>query len=97
MYVVCALIEESEKLQAKSAAKLSEHIAADVFPQYRVGLLHGQMKPDDKDAVMARFKAHEIDILVSTTVIEAGIDVPNAHASSSSRTPTVSALRNCTN
>ena len=78
VYVVCPLIEDSEKLQAKSATQLSEHIAADVFPQYRVGLLHGQMKPDDKDAVMARFKKHELDILVSTTVIEVGIDVPNA-------------------
>jgi ATP-dependent DNA helicase RecG len=78
VYIVCPLIEESEKLQAKSATQLSEHIAADVFPQYRVGLLHGQMKSDEKDSVMARFKAHEIDILVSTTVIEVGIDVPNA-------------------
>ncbi len=78
VYIVCPLIEESEKLQAKSATQLSEHIANDVFPQYRVGLLHGQMKPDEKDSVMARFKAHELDILVSTTVIEVGIDVPNA-------------------
>ncbi len=78
VYIVCSLIEESEKLQAKSATQLSEHIATDVFPQYRVGLLHGQMKPDEKDSVMAGFKAHEIDILVSTTVIEVGIDVPNA-------------------
>ena len=57
VYVVCPLIEESEKLQAKSATQLSEHIAANVFPQYRVGLLHGQMKPDEKESVMARFKA----------------------------------------
>lgn len=78
VYIVCALIEESEKLQAKSATQLCEHISKDVFPQYRVGLLHGQMKSDEKDAVMARFKAHELDILVSTTVIEVGIDVPNA-------------------
>ncbi len=78
VYVVCPLIEESEKLQAKSATQLSEHIANEVFPQYRVGLLHGQMKPDEKDAVMARFNAHDLDILVSTTVIEVGIDVPNA-------------------
>jgi len=77
-YIVCALVEESEKLQAKSATQLSEHIASAVFPQYRVGLLHGQMKPDDKDAIMARFKAHEIDVLVATSVIEVGIDVPNA-------------------
>jgi ATP-dependent DNA helicase RecG len=78
VYVVCPLVEESEKLQAKSATQLSEHIANEVFPQYRVGLLHGQMKPDEKDAVMARFKAHDLDVLVSTTVIEVGIDVPNA-------------------
>ncbi len=78
VYVVCSLIEESEKLQAKSATQLAEHIANDVFPQYRVGLLHGQMKSDEKDAIMARFKAHDLDILVSTTVIEVGIDVPNA-------------------
>ena len=78
VYIVCPLIEESEKMQAKSATQLSEHIAKNVFPQYRVGLLHGQMKSEDKDAVMAHFKAHEIDILVSTTVIEVGIDVPNA-------------------
>lgn len=78
VYVVCPLVEESEKLQAKSATQLSEHIATDVFPQYRVGLLHGQMKPDEKDAIMARFKAQDIDVLVSTTVIEVGIDVPNA-------------------
>jgi ATP-dependent DNA helicase RecG len=78
VYIVCPLVEESEKLQAKSATQLSEHIATDVFPQYRVGLLHGQMKPDEKDGIMARFKAHDLDILVATTVIEVGIDVPNS-------------------
>ena len=78
VYVVCPLVEESEKLQAKSATQLSEHIAKEVFPQYRVGLLHGQMKSDDKDEIMRQFKAHELDILVATTVIEVGIDVPNA-------------------
>lgn len=78
IYIVCPLVEESEKLQVQSATRLCEHIANAVFPQYRVGLLHGQMRPDEKDAVMARFKAHEIDVLVSTTVIEVGIDVPNA-------------------
>ncbi len=78
VYMVCPLVEESEKLQAKSATQLSEHVAKDVFPQYRVGLLHGQMKSEEKDAVMRRFKAHELDILVATTVIEVGIDVPNA-------------------
>lgn len=78
IYIVCPLVEESEKLQAKSATQLSEHIASEVFPQYRVGLLHGQMKSDEKDSIMARFKAHELDVLVATTVIEVGIDVPNA-------------------
>jgi ATP-dependent DNA helicase RecG len=78
VYVVCPLVEESEKLQAKSATQLAEHIANEVYPQFRVGLLHGQMKPDEKEAVMAQFKAHQLDVLVSTTVIEVGIDVPNA-------------------
>jgi len=78
VYVVCPLIEESEKLQAKSATQLAEQIAIEVFPQYRVGLLHGQMRPDEKEDVMAQFKAHTLDVLVSTTVIEVGIDVPNA-------------------
>ncbi len=78
IYVVCPLVEESEKLQAKSATQLAEHISLEVFPQYRVGLLHGQMRPDEKEEVMAQFKAHELDVLVSTTVIEVGIDVPNA-------------------
>ena len=78
LYVVCPLIEESEKLQAASATQLAEQISQSILPEYRVGLLHGQMKPDEKDEVMARFKAHELDILVATTVIEVGIDVPNA-------------------
>jgi ATP-dependent DNA helicase RecG len=78
VYVVCPLVEESDKLQVKAATQLAEHIQKDVFPQYRVDLLHGQMKPSEKDDVMRRFKAHELDVLVSTTVIEVGIDVPNA-------------------
>jgi ATP-dependent DNA helicase RecG len=78
VYIVCPLVEESEKLQAKSATQLAEQIRTHIFPQYRVGLLHGQMRPDEKESVMAQFKAHELDILVSTTVIEVGIDVPNA-------------------
>jgi ATP-dependent DNA helicase RecG len=78
VYVVCPLVEESEKLQAKSATQLCEQIATQVFPQFRVGLLHGQMKPDEKADVMTRFKEHALDVLVSTTVIEVGIDVPNA-------------------
>lgn len=77
-YVVCPLVEESEKLQARAAVQLAEHIQKDVLPGFRVGLLHGQLPPAEKDAVMSRFKAHELDVLVATTVIEVGIDVPNA-------------------
>ena len=77
-YVVCPLVEESEKLQVKAATQLAEHVQKDLLPEYRVGLLHGQMKSGDKDEVMRRFKAHELDVLVATTVIEVGIDVPNA-------------------
>ncbi len=77
-YVVCPLVEESEKLQAKAATQLAEHIQSDLLPSYRIGLLHGQMKPDEKDDTMRRFKARELDVLVATTVIEVGIDVANA-------------------
>lgn len=80
IYVVCPLVEESEKLQARSAIQLHEQIASEIYPQYRIGLLHGQMKAEEKDDVMARFKAHALDVLVATTVIEVGIDVPNASA-----------------
>ncbi len=77
-YVVCPLIEESEKLQVASATELAEEIAGGLLPEFRVGLLHGQMRPDEKERVMLQFKEHTVDILVSTTVIEVGIDVPNA-------------------
>lgn len=78
MFVVCPLIEESEKLAALSAEKVYENLSKKVFKHRRVALLHGKMKPADKDATMAKFVAGEIDILVSTTVIEVGVDVPNA-------------------
>jgi ATP-dependent DNA helicase RecG len=77
-YIVCPLIEESEKLQVRAATELFEQLASEVFPEFRVGLLHGQMKTAQKDAVMKAFRAGELDILVSTTVIEVGVDVPNA-------------------
>jgi len=77
-YVVCPLIEESEKLQVRAASELADFLAYEMFPDLRVGLLHGQMRPDEKDAVMKQFRAGEIDILVSTTVIEVGVDVANA-------------------
>lgn len=78
VYIVCPLIEESEKLQAKAASELAEHLKAEVFPDLNLELLHGQMKTAEKDAVMDRFRSGETHILVSTTVIEVGVDVPNA-------------------
>lgn len=78
VYIVCPLIEESEKLQAKAATELAEHLMTDVFPDFQLALLHGQMKSAEKDDVMRRFRSGEIQVLVSTTVIEVGVDVPNA-------------------
>ena len=77
-YVICPLIDESDKLQVRAAEQMAEHLQKDVFPDLRVGLLHGRMKPAEKEAVMEAFRAGELDILVSTTVIEVGVDVPNA-------------------
>jgi ATP-dependent DNA helicase RecG len=77
-YVVYPLVEESEKVDLKAATEMADHLAQDVFPQYRVALLHGRMKQDAKDRVMRAFAAGDIQLLVSTTVIEVGIDVPNA-------------------
>lgn len=77
-YVICPLIDESDKLQVRAAEEMAEHLRRDVFPDLRVGLLHGRMKPAEKEEVMEAFRAGELDILVSTTVIEVGVDVPNA-------------------
>ena len=78
-YVVYPLVEESEKLEElKAATEMAEHLQNAVFPDLRVGLLHGQMKSIEKQEIMAKFNDKHIDILVSTTVIEVGIDVPNA-------------------
>ncbi len=77
-YVICSLIEENEKLQARAATELCAHLQADVFPEYKIGLLHGQMKPTEKEGTMTRFRDRELQMLVSTTVIEVGVDVPNA-------------------
>lgn len=77
-YLVYPLVEESEKTDLKAAAMMAEHLGRDVFPDLRIGLLHGRMNPLEKEDVMASFKAGELDVLVSTTVIEVGIDVPNA-------------------
>jgi ATP-dependent DNA helicase RecG len=76
-FVVCPLVEDSPKVEAASATAEHERLAA-LMPDLRVGLIHGQMRSGDKEGVMAAFRAGEIDVLVSTTVIEVGIDVPNA-------------------
>jgi ATP-dependent DNA helicase RecG len=77
-YVLCALVSESEKLQARAATDLADHLSIEIFPEFKVGLLHGQMKSIDKEAAMDLFRGGETQILVSTTVIEVGVDVPNA-------------------
>ncbi len=77
-YVVYPLVEESEAVDLKAATDMAAHLQRDVFPDLTVGLLHGRLGFEDKDAIMRRFKAGEIHVLVSTTVIEVGIDVPNA-------------------
>jgi ATP-dependent DNA helicase RecG len=77
-YIVYPLIEESEKSDLKAATEAFEYLSKKIFPDLRMGLLHGRMKSDEKQEVMAKFKKQEIHILVSTTVIEVGVNVPNA-------------------
>ena len=79
VYVVCPLVEESEKMDLENATQLADHLAANVFPQYAVGLLHGKMRPQEKAEIMEQFRDNKLQILVSTTVIEVGVDVPNAN------------------
>lgn len=78
VYIVYPLVEESEKMDLKAATAMFEELRDKVFPNYKIGLLHGKMKPNEKEAVMQMFLAGEINILISTTVIEVGVDVPNA-------------------
>ena len=77
-YVVCPLIEESETTQARAAEAEAERLQKGELRGYRVGLLHGRLRPADRRELMARFKARDLDVLVATTVIEVGVDVPNA-------------------
>ncbi|MBI5970610.1 MAG: ATP-dependent DNA helicase RecG [Deltaproteobacteria bacterium] len=77
-YIVYPLVEESEDLSLKDATRMKAHLAKDVFPDYKVGLLHGRLKSAEKEAVMKEFKDGNIAALVCTTVIEVGVDVPNA-------------------
>ncbi len=77
-YVVYPLVEESEALDLRAATDMASRLQTEIFPEFRVGLLHGRMSFGEKDAVMAEFRSGDIQLLVSTTVIEVGIDVPNA-------------------
>jgi ATP-dependent DNA helicase RecG len=77
-FVICPLVEESEKIEAKAAVEEHRRLQEEIFPDLRLGLLHGRMKGEEKEAVMAQFHRGELDILVSTSVVEVGIDVPNA-------------------
>lgn len=78
VYIVYPLVEESEKLDLKAAVEMADQLQSTLFVNYNVGLLHGRMKPDEKDELMKRFLSGDLHVLVSTTVIEVGIDVPNA-------------------
>jgi len=77
-FIICPLVEESEKIDARAAVDEHKRLQTEIFPQLRLGLLHGRLKSEEKDAVMRQFGAGELDILVSTSVVEVGIDVPNA-------------------
>ncbi len=78
VYIVCPLVEESEAIEAKAAVELVEELKQEYFSDLKVGLLHGKMKASEKESIMKCFKNKELDILVSTTVIEVGVNVPNA-------------------
>lgn len=78
-YIVCPLVEENEEMDLKSCVELVQNYQENIFPNYRVECIHGKMKPKEKDDIMERFTKGEIDILVSTTVIEVGVNVPNAN------------------
>jgi ATP-dependent DNA helicase RecG len=77
-YVIYPLVEDSEKVDLRAATAMADHLQADVFPEFKVALLHGRMKADEKDRVMAAFARGDVHLLVSTTVVEVGVDVPNA-------------------
>jgi ATP-dependent DNA helicase RecG len=78
VFVICPLIEESEKMELKSVTEEYERLTKDVFPEFKINYLHGKMKAKEKDAIMKDFNDKKFDILVSTSVIEVGIDIPNA-------------------
>ena len=77
-YIICPLIEESDKLEAKAVKDEVIYLRKEVFPDLRVGVIHGKLKSKDKDQIMREFRENKVDILISTTVVEVGIDIPNA-------------------
>ena len=78
VYVVYPLVEDSEKVDLRAATAMADHLQAEVFPDYAVALLHGRLKQEEKDRVMAAFARGDVHVLVATTVVEVGVDVPNA-------------------
>jgi transposase len=77
-FIICPLVEESDKIEAKAAIEEHARLQKEIFPQLKLGLMHGRLKPNEKDTAMRAFANNETQILVSTSVVEAGIDVPNA-------------------
>src|SRR5574341_530073 len=78
IFIIYPLIEESEKIEARAAVDDYDTLSKEVFPDLKLGLLHGRMRPDEKDETMRKFRDKKYNILVSTTVVEVGVDVPNA-------------------
>jgi len=78
-YIVCPLVEENEEINARSVLELAEKYKTEIFKEYKVEYLHGKLRPKEKDEIMEKFKNKEIDILISTTVIEVGVNVPNSN------------------
>jgi len=78
VYVIYPLVEDSEKVDLRAATAMADHLQAEVFPEYKVALLHGRLKQDEKDRVMAAFARGDVHVLAATTVVEVGVDVPNA-------------------
>ena len=77
-YVVCPLVEESEKLDLENATQLASKLQQEIFPDFRIGLIHGRLNSLEKETIMEKFRQGKINVLVSTTVIEVGVNVPNA-------------------